>query len=367
MRGTGGGPEKTILLGAAMANPARSQVTVCYLRDQRDPVFSVSERAAEAGVDYVEVTERHSFDPSVWPQLQRLIADRQIDLIHAHEYKSNLLAWMLSKSTAVPALATVHGWTGHSTRERMCYYPIDKRVLARFPRLIAVSSEIASELTKHGADPARVTTVLNGIDHRQFTRDRSREADIRASMGFDSTHKVIGSVGRLEPQKRFDVLLEAFATLHSRRPETRLVIAGDGSQRTALELQRERLGLTDSVTLLGHVTDVIRPHHAFDLFVQSSDYEGTPNSVLEAMALETPAVATAAGGTAELMHDGVHGRIVPIGKPDRLLAAIEAAFAQRSETAAMTGRARERVEGVLSFESRVRRVEAIYEEVAGHA
>ena len=85
------------------------------------------------------------------------------------------------------------------------------------------------------------------------------------------------------------------------------------------------------------------------------------------MALETPAVATAAGGTAELMHDGVHGRIVPIGKPDRLLAAIEAAFAQRSETAAMAERARERVEGVLSFESRVRRVEAIYEEVAGHA
>ena len=67
------------------------------------------------------------------------------------------------------------------------------------------------------------------------------------------------------------------------------------------------------------------------------------------------------------MHDGVHGRIVPIGKPDRLLAAIEAAFAQRSETAAMAERARERVEGVLSFESRVRRVEAIYEEVAGHA
>ncbi len=288
-------------------------------------------------------------------------------MLHAHDYKTNVLALLLAKSTGVAALSTVHGWTGHSTRERLCYYPVDKRVLARFPRLIAVSSEIASELTRHGAHPGRITTVLNGIDHRQFTRDRSRELEVRAAMGFEPRHKVLGAVGRLEPQKRFDLLLEAFATLHAWRPDTRLVIVGDGSQKTALEIQRDRLGLNDSVTLLGHVTDVIGPHHAFDLFVQSSDYEGTPNAVLEAMAMETPIVATAAGGTAELVHDGVHGRIVPMGKIDRLLAAIEASFADRSGTRAMAQRARQRVEGDLSFEARVRRVESIYEEVAGHA
>jgi glycosyltransferase involved in cell wall biosynthesis len=367
VRGTGGGPEKTILLGAAMADPARSQVTVCYLRDERDPSFGVTERAAGVDVDYVEVTERHSFDPGIWPQLQRLIADRHIDVLHAHDYKTNVLALLLAKSTGAAALSTVHGWTGHSTRERLCYYPVDKRVLARFPRLIAVSSEIASELTRHGAQPGRITTVLNGIDHRQVTRDRSRELEVRTTMGFKPGHKVLGAVGRLEPQKRFDLLLETFATLHAWRPDTRLVIVGDGSQKTALEIQRDRLGLNDSVTLLGHVTDVIGPHHAFDLFVQSSDYEGTPNAVLEAMAMETPIVATAAGGTAELVHDGVHGRIVPMGKADRLLAAIEASFADRSGTRAMAERARRRVEGDLSFEARVRRVESIYEEVAGHA
>jgi glycosyltransferase involved in cell wall biosynthesis len=367
VRGTGGGPEKTILLGAAMADPARVQVTVCYLRDQRDQDFAVADRAANAGVDYVEVAERHSFDPSVWPRLRELIAARGIDVVHAHEYKSDLLALMLSRATGAAALSTVHGWTGHSARERVCYYPMDKRILARFPRLIAVSSEIAGELARHGADPARITTVLNGIDHRQFKRDRSRERDIRASMGFEPHHKVLGAVGRLEPQKRFDLLLDAFSTLHAYRPETRLVIVGDGSQKCALEIQRDRLGLKNSVTLLGHVADVTGPHHAFDLFVQSSDYEGTPNAVLEAMALETPIVATAAGGTAELVEDGVHGRVVPVGSADRLRCAIDAAFANRSETRAMAGRARHRVEGDLSFEARVRKVEAIYHEVAGHA
>jgi glycosyltransferase involved in cell wall biosynthesis len=363
VRGTGGGPEKTILLSAAMADPASAQVTVCYLRDQRDAVFSIHERAAAATVDYVEVTERHSFDLRVWGQLKKLIADRQIDLIHAHEYKTDLLALLLARATGTRAIATVHGWTGHSSRERFLYYPADKRVLARFPRLIAVSSDIARELIAHGADPARVTTVLNAIDPRQFVRDPARVQAMRTSLGLKPDHVAIGAVGRLEPQKRFDLLLEAFAAVHARRPETRLIIAGDGSLHKALTDQRNALGLQHSVIMTGHVTDVVGLHHAFDLFAQSSDYEGTPNSVLEAMAMETPIVATEAGGTAELVHDGVHGRIIPIGKVDRLIGGIEAALSDPTGTRSMADRARLRVEGDLSFEARVRRVEGIYGEV----
>lgn len=367
VRGTGGGPEKTILLGAAMADPRRTHVTVCYLRDERDGVFSIHERAASQHVDYVEVPERHSFDPRVWVQLRRLIAERQIDLLHAHDYKTDLLALLLARATGVRALATVHGWTGHSTRERMCYYPADKRVLARYPRLIAVSSQIARELVDHGANPTRVTTILNAIDHRHFRRDPAKVAGARAALGLEPNHVAIGAVGRLEPQKRFDLLLEAFAVLQINRPELRLVIAGDGSLRHALDHERRALGLADSVILTGHVGDVISLHHAFDLFVQSSDYEGTPNAVLEAMAMETPIVATEAGGTAELVLDGVHGRIIPIGKVDRLIWGIQAALADPYRTRHMADRARLRVQGELSFESRCRRVEGIYQEVMGHA
>lgn len=367
VRGTGGGPEKTILLGAAMADPARARVTVCYLRDRRDGIFCIHERAAAARIDYVEVSERHSFDPAVWGQLRRVIAERGIDLLHAHDYKTNLLALMLARATGTRALSTVHGWTGHSTRERFCYYPADKKVLARFPRVIAVSAHIARELVQHGADPTRVTTILNAIDHRQFRRDPSQLTAARAAYGFEPHHTVIGAVGRLEPQKRFDLLLEAFAVLRINDADLRLMIVGDGSLRHQLEHQRRAMGLTDSVVLTGHVTDVARLHHAFDLFVQSSDYEGTPNAVLEAMAMETPIVATEAGGTAELVLDGVHGRIVPVGKVDRLIWGLQAALADRHRTRLMAARARARVEGELSFESRCRRVERIYQEMMGHA
>ena len=367
VRGTGGGPEKTILMGAKMADPARAHVTVCYLRDQRDDVFGMDQRATQAGVDYVEIPERHSFDPTVWPQLRRLVADRQIDLVHAHDYKTDILALLLGKSAGIKALSTVHGWTGHSARERLCYYPADKKVLSRFSRLIAVSSEIGRELTRYGADPSRITTVLNGIDPRQFRRDESLVRSARAALGLGPDEVAIGAVGRLEPQKRFDLLIEAFAVVHARRPNTRLFIVGDGSQRDPLDAQITALGLAESCTLVGHTNDVRPSYHAFDLFVQASDYEGTPNAVLEAMALETPVVATDAGGTAELIHDGVHGRIVPVGRVDRLIHGMQEALADAGGARKMADRARLRVEGELSFESRVRKVESIYAEMMGHA
>jgi glycosyltransferase involved in cell wall biosynthesis len=364
VRGTGGGPEKTILMGAAIADPKSVHVTVCYLRDRRDGIFAIDARARDAQVDYVEIFERHSFDPRVWPQLRRLIADRRIDLVHAHEYKTNVLALLLAKSCGIAALSTAHGWTGHSPRERYVYYPADKKVLARFPRVIAVSTDIANELIAHGAPRERVTTVLNAIDPRLFHRDQARVAEARARFQLQPDQLAIGAVGRLEPQKRFDLLLEAFAVLHKRNPKLHLIIAGDGSLRQALEQQRLALGLGDGVTLIGHIADVRPLHHALELFVQSSDYEGTPNSVLEAMAMETPIIATEAGGTAELVHDGVHGRIIPIGRVDKLIWAISAAMLDPSGTRRMVARARQRVEGELSFETRVRNVEAIYQELA---
>jgi len=101
--------------------------------------------------------------------------------------------------------------------------------------------------------------------------------------------------------------------------------------------------------------------------VQSSDYEGTPNSVLEAMAMETPIVATAAGGTSELVADGVHGRIVPVGDSDALIAAMREAVGDSQRSRIMADAARRRVETELSFESRARRVEGIYQELIRHA
>jgi glycosyltransferase involved in cell wall biosynthesis len=366
VRGTGGGPEKTILHGAARAASGVG-VTVCYLRDRRDRVFGIDARAAGLPIDYVEVTERHSFDPAIWPPLVRLVRDRRIDIVHAHDYKTNALALALARSTGVRPLSTAHGWTGHSWRERALYYPADRWLLRWFPRVIAVSNEIRDTLIAAGARPERVTTVLNGIDEAVFVRDPHRVAPARRSLGVAPDEVVIGAVGRLEPQKRFDLLLDAFARLRVQRPDTRLIIVGDGSMRDALHARAAALGLGGVCRLLGHCPDIAALHHAFDLFVQSSDYEGTPNAVLEAMALGTPIVATDAGGTRDLVEAGVHAWVIPCGDAAVLAETMIRALDDQEGRAARAHAARRRIERDLSFEQRTRRVEAIYEALADGA
>jgi glycosyltransferase involved in cell wall biosynthesis len=363
VRGTGGGPEKTILLGAQRAD-ARFPVTVCYIRDRGDAAFGIAERAAKLGIDYVEIVERGSFDVRIWPALRQLVRDRGIDIVHAHDYKTDLLALLLARAEGVIPVATAHGWTGHSLRERLVYYALDKQMLRAFPRTIAVSSEIRSELLRRGAGKDRVRTVLNGIDYRAFRRDRTIEANVRAELGLTASNVVVGSVGRLEPQKRFDLLIEACAMLQRRWPELRLVIAGDGSERAKLQGLAAGKLAAGTWQLCGHRGDVARLHHALDLFVQSSDYEGTSNAVLEAMALETPVVATAAGGTAEMIEHGIHGLVVRCGDALELATAMSQMLLQPAVRAAQVAAARTRVETTLSFDARVATVERIYADLA---
>lgn len=358
--GSGGGPEKTILQGTARTDRTQFAVTVCYLRDGRDQAFDLHDRAVAAGIDYVEIVERRSFDWQVWAELKALVGRHSIDVVHAHDYKTDLLAWLLSRQIGILPLATAHGWTGHSWRERMIYYPADRRLLRRFPHVVAVSKDIRDALLRAGSDSARVTVLPNGIDARIFRREPGVREAVRERLGLPASAFVVGSVGRLEPQKRFDLLMEAVALLRAAQKDVRLFIAGVGTLQPELSNLVQRLSLEGSCTLLGHVHDVKRLHHAFDVFVQSSDYEGTSNAVLEAMAMETPVVATKAGGTAELIDHGVHGLLVPCGSAALIAECVARLLDEPVQARQLSLEARRRVEGPLSFETRMNALEDIY-------
>jgi glycosyltransferase involved in cell wall biosynthesis len=364
--GTGGGPEKTILHGAAQTDPDRFAVTVCYIRDARDAVFHIDQRAEKLRIDYVEVLERQSFDWRVWRQLRTVVREKRIHIVHSHDYKTDLMALLLAQTDRVIPLSTVHGWSGNSAKERYLYYPMHKRILARFPAAIAVSPLIRSELLRMGARAERVRVVLNGIDHRAFSRDQSGQPAARAHYGVQSGETVIGAVGRLEQGKRFDILIEAFSEIRRTRA-VRLLIAGEGSARMALQALAVARGVSGCVSLVGLDPDVRRFHHALDVFVQSSDSEGTPNVVLEAMAMETPIVATHVGGTPDLAKQGAHALLVAPGDIQALAGAILETMQDRAATAARVAAAVNRVRTELSFELRMRKIEAIYQELMASA
>ena len=228
--------------------------------------------------------------------------------------------------------------------------------------MVAVSSQIRDELIQRGLPPALCEVILNGIDHRTFRRDPSREAAARASLGVQPGEFVIGAVGRLEPQKRFDLLIEAFATLRRERAALRLRIAGDGSlQGGAAAADRGARSCGDRVADRPYSRTSPVSITRSTCSCRAPTTRARPNAVLEAMAFETPLVATSAGGTAELVEDGRHGLVIPIGDLSILTRTIAAALDDEAGRRQRADAARQRIETDLSFETRMRKLERIYE------
>jgi glycosyltransferase involved in cell wall biosynthesis len=206
-----------------------------------------------------------------------------------------------------------------------------------------------------------VRKIHNGIDSAAFARRPGVRERMRESIGIPLDAPVLGAIGRLESEKRFDLLLEIAAALDTR---AFVVIAGDGSLRPALERQAAALGISDRVKLLGLRRDPADVHHAFDVYVQTSEREGIPNALLEAMAVGTAIVATDVGGTRELITDGVHGRLAPRADLAALTAAVRDTLNDPKGAAARVQAARTRVENEFSFSSRLAIIEQIYRELA---
>ena len=228
--GSGGGAEHIILRTAATLDLRRVQMAICCLRHQRDDRFDLDRRAGDLGLDYRQVLHSGPLDRSVLSGLSQVVEQFGPDILHSHDYKASFFAARLARRYGLCRLATSHGWTGHHLRERWVYYPADKLQLSRFPGVIAVSDPIRQTLLRWGAPPDRVCVVLNAVDLEQYQPEAAVRRAERHELGIEESQVVLGAAGRLEPQKRFDLLVGAFASLHARRPETRLLIAGEGSQ-----------------------------------------------------------------------------------------------------------------------------------------
>ena len=316
---------------------------------------------------YCEIRTRGPFDASVVRRLHEIVEERQIDLIHSHDYKTDALNWIVARRQRCGFLATAHGWTGRAVRERAFYYPLDRRILRRFPRVISVSSEITETLVRSGVAQNQITTLANGVDPEQFAPEPQRRASARQALGVDERDFVIGAVGRLERQKRFDLLIDAVASIRRQYPDGVLLIAGDGSLRNQLQKHIDRLGVAPHCRLIGHVAKIKNFYQALDLFVQSSDYEGTPNVVLEAMAMRVPVIATLAGGTSDVMRHETDGMAVQTGSSEGLAKAINAARQDWDKTLSRVATARRRVETELSFAARNERLESVYRSLVASA
>jgi len=297
--------------------------------------------------------------------LARRLRKAQVDLVHAHDFKSDLVSVMASRLAGVPVVTTVHGYIAVTGKSQL-YKRLDLMLLRAMDRVIVVSETMKRDLGGRGVAGKRLAVVRNGIaiDTYEFGR---RSRTLRAESGLPEDAPVVGHIGRLSPEKGQARLLRTFPRVLEAVPRARLFIVGDGPEMRALQELARSLGLEEATRFLGYREDVREVFANLDLLVLSSDTEGLPNVVLEAMAMGVPVVATAVGGTPEVVEHGVTGLLVPAGDEGALAAAIVETFARPEAAADRVRRARAFVEGHCSMEALIRSTHQMYRELVAEA
>lgn len=365
----GGGPDKTILLSAERHDPARIEVVVTYIRDGRDYEFSIGDKARAKGLTYYEVKEHGKFDPRVLTYLKDIVLGHDINLIHGHDHKSDLFAyllrlWLWQRNLSV--VSTAHAWVMLGLKGEL-YRQIDLSLMRRFDHLIAVSHATKDEMVGAGVPSDLISVIHNGIDTDAWSPNRV-PGTLRTELSLEGAFPIIGYVGRIMPEKDLVTWLRAAALVANKFPQAHFVLVGEGKDGGTLEQLKgltSELGIAARTHFPGYRSDLLPVYSAFDLFVLSSRREGLPNSILEAMALGLPVVTTDVAGAKELVVADQTGYLVPQGDAEGIARALIAIVENENLRKAMGAAGRERVEKEFSFSTRLRRIESLYERVLG--
>lgn len=343
--------------------PGRYRHAVICLTDYTD----FAQRITRPGVDLFALHKPAGLGLSTHADLFRLLRRLRPRILHTYnlgtiEYAAT--AWL----AGVPV--RVHAEHGRDARDPQGVNPkhnLLRRLLAPcIDRYVPVSRDLHGWLERVVRIPrARLQLIDNGVDTERFRPGLPGAKDMAEPWQDDPAAFVIGTVGRLQDVKDQATLLEAFAILRRQLPQAplRLVLVGDGPLRSALAAQVAASGLQDSVWFAGARSDVAPVMRSFSLFALSSIAEGTPVTLLEAMASGLPVAATAVGGIPDLVEQDVSGSLVPPRDPHALAAAIapyvrEPALARRHGAA---GRAR--VEQQYSMHAMLAAYVALYDEL----
>ena len=333
---------------------------------QRYCVSLVSLRARDSSDDTLEslgidVTYLHrsKFDPATLPALLKELDRRGADLLHMHGYGATTFGRLAAARRGLPAVLHEHA----NLTDTPWFQKIADRVLAPYTDIaLAVSRSTADFVIRARLVPAERTRVVYlGVPLAEFSRPRTAAEidDARRALNVPSGALAVGTVTRLMPSKGNQYFVEAAKLALERLPDARFYIVGEGELQADLEAQARSLGLRERLTFCGFRRDVAEAFAAFDLAVFPSLWEGTPLTVLEALAMGKPIVATDADGLQDVLTDGEDARIVPRRDGRALADAIVSLAADERERARLSTAAR-RTGAAYDISVFVRKMERLY-------
>lgn len=357
-----GGPERQIFEHIKLLNNRGNyQGVVCsYLEgDENAPLL---EQCSKAGIPFFSIKARSAYDFNQISELKHILDKNKINLLCAHGYRSTIIGLFARHRLNIPVIGFSRGWTKDNIKIRL-YNWVDRVSLAFVDHIVAVSYGQKQRLLQFNFGYPSISVAQNCINLEPYDSKYSSD-DIKIEFGIPDGCIVIGSVGRLSPEKGHRYLLEAFAAVLKKTDNAVLVVIGDGVSEHSLKKQSQSLNIEDKVFFLGFRHDVHRILTIFDLFVLPSEQEGLPNALLEAFAAQIPVVATAVGGVPEVLDDGVSGYMVPPCRSDMLSGAILKCLELPKSMLVRMGKSGfKRVESDFTFQKQTIALEAIYKEV----
>jgi glycosyltransferase involved in cell wall biosynthesis len=358
IKGLGRGGAEQLLVNAVEHGDRTSfEYHVGYLLPWKDSFVS---DLAEVGVDAVCLRGARGIG---WVgRLRRLVRDRRIDIVHVH---SPLAAALVR--IAFPRRPPVVVYTEHNVWSR--YHPatywLNAVTYARNDHVFTVSEEVEDSVEFPWAlrflRLPPVETLHHGIDVAR-TAAAPSSTGVREEFGISPAERIVGSVANFKPHKGHEYLLSVAADVLRTRRDVRFVLVGGGPLVPSAQAEARRLGIDDRVLFTGFRDDARRLMRSFDVFVMASIHEGLPLSLLEAMTLGCPPVATRVGGVGAVLDDGINGYIVEPRDTQTQADRIEKLLDDDALRRTIGAAAKERA---LAFDVRnaVRRIETVYREM----
>ncbi len=349
-----GGAERVVVNLATRLNRERFEPVICCLAKRG----ALAGEVEQAGIQLHVLGKRPGIDPAVLWRLHALVRRLRPDVIHTHLFTGNAwgraAGWLAGTRRIVASEHSVDLWKNRIRRL------VDRLLALPTYRLIAKSEAIADFYKTVVHIPAwKVVTIRNGIDLSLYGNGIDGRA-VRACIGVPQNALLVGTIGRLSPEKGQDVLVEALRMLKRNVPDMRGIMAGDGPSRWQLERLVRSSGMQEIICLLGHRNDVPALLSVMDIFVLPSHREGLPLALLEAMATGLPVVATDVGGCGEVIRDGHNGLLVAPGRPELIAGAIKRLACDEGLRRSLGHQARRTIEEHFSVDRMVRQIEELY-------
>lgn len=351
-----GGAENLIAELSQGAHPSLD-VSVASLAPADRSSKEMLDRLTEAGLKPTFLGMRRLLDPVGFVRLVRALRRAPVDVVHAHLGYAAIAVPLAAHLAGKPVVATLHVNPPHRrSRGERLKERLSIRVPARLGRLVLVS-EHARDLFDQRHGPALDTwrVIPNGVDTTRYAPYPQAR----------SGAPVWACVAALRPDKNHVGLVRAWAGVVATHPDATLLIVGDGPSREDIEAQTAKLGLTANVHMLGRRDDVVDILHGVDGVVSASIDEALPTALIEAAACGLPVVAADAGGTREIVIDGVNGRLVPISDDEALTAALLDVIDHPQRAAEFGKAGHDLVESRYGLANWVDQLTGLYREVLG--